>query len=257
MSTLVNLIIQSKKLFVKSTLKNSTFYYYPDGSKDVFLSTEVYKMSNGKKEKRDFVPEEEKIVYKKIWNRKAASSLRRLVKCNDLRYHWVLTYKDAGKSREEVADDFQTFVKRLRYYFKELKYVAVIEVQKKREEKLKEKALHFHFAVNQKVSFKEMSGIWGFGFVLVKFHKERNAGVVASYLAKYFQKQIDEDGVRGFNQKRYFCSKGLAKPVKFSPLLTEEDKEAIIKEAINAGAYVKEIFLDGGFKAGVFLSGEF
>jgi len=239
----------------KKVVKNCYQYSYPDGSIEIMLLERDYlKGGAGKVKSKKAVNSEKKSSAGSKY--RACSNIRRLIKCNELIFHWVLTYKEAGKDRKAVTKDFKEFVQRLNYSFgRNIPYVAVIELQKKREKKHKEKALHFHFVTSERISVKMLQKCWNLGFVLVKKHKGSNASKIASYLSKYLKKEIDEDGIRGLQQKRYFVSKGLKKPEKLEFYLTEEQKKEFLESAKRLDVYVKDIFLADGKRFGSWLSG--
>lgn len=239
----------------KKEVKNCYQFKYPDGSFEVMLLSRDYLTGGSKKmeSKRVVSPEQKKSSN----NYRACSNIRRLIKCNELVYHWVLTYKEAGKDRREVSKDFKKFIQRLNYsYGQKVPYVVVIELQKKREKKHNEKALHFHFVTSERIPFKKFQECWKNGFVLVKRHNGSNASKIASYLSKYLKKEIDEDGIRDVKQKRYFVSKGLKKPEKIEFYLTEEQKKELLKKAKEKGVYVKDILLTDGQRFGSWVSGD-
>lgn len=102
---------------------------------------------------------------------------------------------------------FQRFIKRLKYKYSELKYVAVLEFQDKNDRG----AVHYHMICNLPyIKKSELAEIWGNGFVKINaIDKVDNVG---AYVVKYMQKDIDDDRLQGL--KAYNCSKGLQQPLE-------------------------------------------
>jgi len=247
----------------KKIVKNCIQYTYPDGSLEMMiLKNEYIKGGSGKVKKERVSPVSEEAYKEKKMSQsryRSVSKIRRLIKCNDFTFHWVLTYRQAGKDRRAVSKDFKDFIKRLNYALygkeKKLPYIAVIELQKGREKKHKEKALHFHLATSERIPVKMLEKCWSFGFVLVKRYQGSSASKIASYLSKYLKKEIDADGIRQGREKRYFSSKGLKEPEKVEFYLTESQKQALVDSAKELGVYHKDLFLADGSKFAEWLSG--
>lgn len=103
--------------------------------------------------------------------------------------------------------DFKKFIMRWNYRREEkLKYVYVVEFQKRG-------AVHFHcifFNVGF-ISNKELSDLWGKGFV--KVNNIENCDNVGSYVVKYMQKDLIDDRLK--NSDLYGRSKGnLKEPIE-------------------------------------------
>jgi hypothetical protein len=101
------------------------------------------------------------------------------------------------------------FIKRLNYYIfhtkkMRIRYISVIEFQKRG-------AIHYHiiFFNVPYITKKEYANIWQHGFVHIRKVDENEN--VAKYLTKYLGKNNSD--VRLQNKKRYFCSRGLLKPI--------------------------------------------
>jgi hypothetical protein len=252
-----------KPSFEKRAVKNCIQYIYPDGSLEMMiLKNEYIKGGSGKVKKEKVSPISEEAYKEKKMSQsryRSVSKIRRLIKCNDFTFHWVLTYRQAGKDRSAVSKDFKDFIKRLNYALygkeKKLPYLAVIELQKGREKKHKEKALHFHLATSERIPVKMLEKCWSFGFVLVKRYQGASASKIASYLSKYLKKEIDADGIRKGRQKRYFSSKGLKEPERVEFFMTEKQKKELLESAKKIGVYHKELFLSDGSKFAEWLSG--
>lgn len=123
------------------------------------------------------------------------------------------TFKDNVTDLDYANAEYTNFMKRLNYHFFDsktavAKYLTVVEFQKRG-------AVHFHsvffnipvmkVAIERKT--RELAELWTHGFVDIKpIHSTR----VGSYIAKYMTKDIDK---RLIGRRRYFCSKGLHKPI--------------------------------------------
>lgn len=145
---------------------------------------------------------------------RASSTVKELIKANELCYHWVLTYAVPGKDLKQVKKDFELFIMRLKYALKldMLKYVAVPEVQEKRKSKYGDTVWHMHLATDIFVKHKVVEKAWSFGHVFAKRYKEDRLEGVAGYLSKYLSK--DYDKYEFPDKKRYMCSKGLKRANK-------------------------------------------
>jgi len=127
----------------------------------------------------------------------------------------TLTFKDNVTDLQQANREFKKFIQRLNYDLKlELKYLTVPEVQKGRLQKYGVAVWHFH-TIFFNLPFVDriydkFRNIWGQGHVIVKSVNDVNhlANYVAKYLTKDFTTEFDLK-----NQKRYFCSKELIKPM--------------------------------------------
>ena len=99
---------------------------------------------------------------------------------------------------------FKLFILRLKYRYPELKYVAVIEFQKRG-------AVHYHMICNLPfVKKKELQEIWGAGFIKINaIDKVDNVG---AYVIKYMCKDTEDKRLCGENA--YMHSKGLREPLE-------------------------------------------
>jgi len=171
------------------------------------------------------ITKERKELYKYQARMRAGSRIRELIKENNLRYHWTLTYKENMTDRKTAVNDFNLFMKRLNYRLKwgSLAYVAVMERQKRG-------AIHFHLALNKRIEFETMGNVWGLGFVMVsQFSGELDR--VAGYMSKYLKKEMEND-LNDEGDKLYFNSKGLARPKKGQGMLTSQELQEIKNIAV-------------------------
>jgi len=139
--------------------------------------------------------------------------LTRLIKANEDAYSErpkfvTYTFADNVTSVEDAMVVWRKFARRLTLRFGRLKYVSVIEFQKRG-------AVHFH-VVYFNMPFvrglkKILAHAWGQGFVKVKaIGKITNVGL---YVSKYLSKENAD--VRLVTRKAFFCSRGLVKPEVF------------------------------------------
>lgn len=119
---------------------------------------------------------------------------------------------------------WKKFILRLKYRYKNLKYVAVVEFQDKNDRG----AVHYHMICNLPfVKKTELQEIWGAGFVKINaIDKVDNIG---AYVVKYMQKDIDDTRLQGL--KAYNHSKGLEEPVE---LKSWDGNANIAQSEINA-----------------------
>lgn len=110
---------------------------------------------------------------------------------------------------------FKQFIQRLKYRYPDLKYVAVIEFQKRG-------AVHYHMICNLPFIKKgELQTIWAGGFV--KINRIDKVDNVGAYVIKYMCKDTEDKRLQGL--KAYNCSKGLQEPIELTTW-REEDTEA-------------------------------
>jgi hypothetical protein len=142
--------------------------------------------------------------------------LRRLALANfdENSFFITLTYEKNMQDVKKADDDFKKFIKRLKYKYGDLKYIAVREFQKRG-------AVHYHMisdvklpAWNNEKELKELEvylwqEVWKHGFIDIK--SITHVDNVGAYITKYMDKEFDDDRLKGC--KLYLCSKGLKRPV--------------------------------------------
>jgi len=106
---------------------------------------------------------------------------------------------------------WQNFMRKFRKQSPNLKYLCVVEFQKRG-------SVHYHvlfFNLRFKKGIKEtIRTLWGHGFIKFKSAKRiEKIEHLGLYLAKYLQKKIMDIRLRG--EKAYFCSKNLTKPTVY------------------------------------------
>lgn len=135
----------------------------------------------------------------------AKKNLRRLINANvtgnDL--FVTLTYADNMQDVVQAKNDFKRFIKAMKRKGYVMKYVYVIEFQKRG-------AVHFHviFFGCGYIDCKFLSEVWGLGFVKInRINDIDNAG---SYVVKYMDKDLVDDRLNGHDL--YGRSRSLKNP---------------------------------------------
>ena len=158
----------------------------------------------------------------------------------------TLTFRESVTSYDHALAEWQCFLKRLRYYYKEhpLKYISIWEIQRKRSENeniTDGGIFHFHCLMNTGyIEHAKLEKIWGNGFVWIDSLKsERQREKAVRYTLKYITKEIEENAkTRG--KRLIFTSNNLEKP-SVSYLEEKLSKDDIIfenlEEMIRDGEY--------------------
>jgi hypothetical protein len=168
--------------------------------------------------------------------RRRRNKIRQLI-CSNFDNHSkfvTLTFNNSMdfdiKDVKQCNAAFKNFIKRLKYKFPELKYIAVLEFQDKNDRG----AVHYHMICNLPYIRKvELSEIWDSGFVKINaIDKVDNVG---AYVIKYMNKDIDDVRLQGL--KAYNSSQGLVQPyelrswdVRISDMELREQLYALMKE---------------------------
>ena len=136
-------------------------------------------------------------------------TVRQLVNSNpDCNKFLTLTFADNLTDIDKANYQFKKFIERLKYRYSsiELKYIAVIEFQKRG-------AVHYHLLNNLPyIDVNELARVWGHGFI--KLNKIDNVDNVGAYVTKYMQKDLDDP--RFLGRKCYMTSRNLNKPLKIN-----------------------------------------
>jgi len=140
----------------------------------------------------------------------ARHKVRRLINANKDQYgeqtkFVTYTFAENVKSLKQAHKAWGLYCKKANYRWGKLRYLAVVEFQKRG-------AVHYHVLYFNLPYIKNakqvIAKLWGKGFVNVKTIREvRNIG---AYVCKYIQKDMMDSRLRG--RKAYFCSRGLLKP---------------------------------------------
>lgn len=164
--------------------------------------------------------------------KRAKKTLRRLINSNvdawgEKAKFFTLTFRENVTDIKYANAEFKKFRQRLSRHIwgrnkpNELRYVAVIEFQKRG-------AIHYHvIAFNMPyVSHADLERIWGHGFV--KVNAINDVDNVGAYVTKYMTKDKDDERLR--EEKCYFSSRGLVKPIE--EVVKQEDLNAL-REALS------------------------
>lgn len=141
-------------------------------------------------------------------NQKRRDTIRRLACCNfDNQYDkfFTLTFAENKTDVQECNILFKSFIRKLKNkYEKNLKYLAVIEFQKRG-------AVHYHVLSNiPYIQQNELQNLWGHGFVYI--NAISHVDNIGAYIVKYMTKDNKDIRLRG--QKAYLFSRNLRKPEK-------------------------------------------
>lgn len=166
---------------------------------------------------------------------RSARNVRRLVNSNIEEYSKfvTLTFRDDVKDLKEANYIFKKFKQRLEYQLKiNLKYLCVPEFTKKGR-------VHFHVIFFNLPFIKNttLEMIWGQGFI--KINKIDNCDNVGSYVAKYMTKENEQL----IEQKSYFTSRNLDKPIE---LINEKEIE-ILADSLSPTDVVYEQTFENDF----------
>ncbi|MBQ0725489.1 MAG: hypothetical protein KBT51_08860 [Cycloclasticus sp.] len=121
--------------------------------------------------------------------RRARSTVRKKIIEGELDHLLTLTYKENMCDEKKGWADFQKFIRKLRKTYPNVKWVCVMEKQKRG-------AVHFHLAVHGFFQASTLRGIWldvvyeGNIDIVRKKHNQSLVGL-AGYLSKYLSKQKD------------------------------------------------------------------
>lgn len=128
----------------------------------------------------------------------------RLINNNeDMRTFITLTFKDNITDLFEANEIFKKFIKRLKWKFPKLKYLAVPEFQKRG-------AVHYHLLINvDYIENNKLAEIWGQGFVMI--NKVQHINNLGLYISKYICKDLFD--IRYFGMRKILCSKNLEQPI--------------------------------------------
>ena len=169
--------------------------------------------------------DEDKEKNREIALARAKREVRRLINANvdawgEKPKFFTLTFAENVTDIKWANSEFKKFKQRLsRHIWRDpnnLKYVTVIEFQKRG-------AVHYHVVTFNMpyIPHADLERIWGHGFV--KINAIDDCDNVGAYVTKYMTKDHDDERLR--EQKSYFSSRGLAKPVE--EIIEKEDLNAL------------------------------
>ena len=130
--------------------------------------------------------------------------IMRLINNNeDMQTFITLTFKENITDLFDANEKFKKFIKRLKWKFPKLKYLAVPEFQKRG-------AVHYHLLINvDYVENAKLAEIWGQGFVMI--NKVKHINNLGLYISKYICKDLFD--IRYFGMRKILCSKNLEQPI--------------------------------------------
>jgi hypothetical protein len=113
----------------------------------------------------------------------------------------TLTFAENITDVKVANKEFKKGIKRLRYLYPDLKYLAVIEFQERG-------AVHYHMLAKLPfIKNSKLAEIWGNGFV--KIRQISHVDDVGRYVTKYMNKDLSDIRLQGL--KAYNCSKNLTR----------------------------------------------
>lgn len=145
---------------------------------------------------------------------RARQNIRRLVWCNITKQFTkmvTLTYAKTVLDSKTVKMDIQKFVRQMRRFGYDMKYLYVLEHQTKRGKKEGNAGcLHVHMFLfnDEKVSLDHLNRAWKHGQTDIKVLRDiRNSG---AYVCKY----ITKENYAEYGCNVYGCSRGLKRPTE-------------------------------------------
>lgn len=154
----------------------------------------------------------------------------------------TLTFKENIQEINYANDEFKKFIKRLNYYIYHdkkayLKYLATWEKQKRG-------AIHYHIILFNfpYISFKQLTRIWGHGYLLINKIDVDSIENRGRYVSKYFDKELE---LKEHKKKAFFSSRNLKKP-KIKQHLVDKPFELDNQNIIYSNEYIvkRPIFLN-------------
>lgn len=188
---------------------------YPTGDVEVtaLQLTHEDSLKNGggaKRENNDKQSMNTAVLSKSI--RRAKTTIRRKCLSMECNRMLTLTFRENVQDIDQAWTKFKYFIKLMHWRYKEFKYVAVPEYQKRG-------AVHFHLAVRGYYDYNTVRRLWlraagqsqgNIDFTKKKSGKElRNPSKIAGYIAKYLNKDESVE----FNRKRYSSGGKIELPV--------------------------------------------
>lgn len=155
-------------------------------------------------------------------NIRARNELRRLALANfsNKSKFITLTFKENMTDLVESNKLFKAFIRVLRKKQADLKYIAVIEFQKRG-------AIHYHVLCNLKyVRAKTLEEMWGQGFI--KINRIDHVDNIGAYVIKYMTKEDADSRLVG--KKMYQTSQKLERPKELVGKQAEYLYEQMLKE---------------------------
>jgi len=164
----------------------------------------------------------------------ARQKIRRIINANNNQYgektkFITYTFKENIKDLKKANKIWTEYCKKFKYRYGKIKYVAVVEFQKRG-------AIHYHvlyFNLPYIKDIKEKVGkLWGKGFVNIKtIDQVKNIG---AYVCKYLQKEIMDRRLAG--EKAFFTSRNLFQPYE---IRSPQNVATFLQGAIISEEYAK------------------
>lgn len=149
---------------------------------------------------------QQKMLHRQQSAWRARRIVRRLVNANadELQKFVTLTFAENVTSVEQANACFEAFIKRLKRRYPGVKYIVVVEFQKRG-------AVHYHMLCSLPfVSKDELAQLWGYGFV--KINRIDSIDNLGAYVCKYMTKDNIDERLSG--RKCFWRSRNLREPVE-------------------------------------------
>lgn len=210
---------------------------YPDGTKKLMVYKNPYILGGSEKKKHNNfqrrvkttevktieVKTIEEIQQEKMHNefqnnRRAKTNVRDYILCNDFDMFWNLTFANERGDDERCFERMANWLDYMRKKYGRFKYIFVPERHESGE-------IHFHGVTGGYKGVLKDSGVkhkgrtvynainWKHGFSDVE--KIENKAKAANYITKYITKDMKNKVVEK-GKKKYWCSRGLRKPVEIA-----------------------------------------
>jgi len=140
---------------------------------------------------------------RRLTTRRARENIRRLSLMNFSKHSKfiTLTFEDNLTDVKEANGKFKAFIRKLRTYKDDFKYISVIEFQERG-------AVHYHMISNLPyIKNSDLRKIWGHGFV--KINDIKHVDNIGAYMVKYMLKDVSDKRLCGL--KSYLTSRGLTR----------------------------------------------
>jgi hypothetical protein len=155
-------------------------------------------------------------------------------------WFWSFTFDGKWQDIKKANYYFMKFIQRLKYYNTQsgsgvkLKYVCGVEFQsdfyhnKPELKKMDGGNVHYHMIMNLDIRWKELWRLWadkpkkykmtkddGFYILYSPMDSEDSVKNVGAYFCKHLKKYDKSEIYKLAGQKKYFCSRGLKRPITF------------------------------------------
>lgn len=152
----------------------------------------------------------------------------------------TLTYAENMQDELRASKDFKAFIRKLRESNARVKYISVMEKQKRG-------AVHYHVLIFGKawIGQKWLQKKWGHGYVSIK--RLNGDAKTVNYLVKYLVKEEEEGQVKevGKNKKKFHASRD-CEPIRSYSGVPAEVLLTAVKKAGGKCLWSKEVETDMG-----------